>query len=174
MMPPDTVLIALTGATTGKTALLKIEACGNQSVTGILPSENHNSEFLLHYFKTQREVIFNKAWGGAQPHINQKYVKDYLVPLPPLQDQIRIADILSRTESLIAKRKESIRLLDDLVKSMFLDMFGDPYTNTKKWQMHRLEDLCGFITKGTTPKSKDIYRNMGKILPIFKSISYNG
>src|ERR1035437_2955968 len=47
LMPPETVLIALTGATTGLSALTKIEACANQSVTGILPSKNHNSDYLL-------------------------------------------------------------------------------------------------------------------------------
>jgi len=142
MMPPETVLIALTGATTGLTALLKIDACANQSVTGILPSKKHDSKYLFYFFKTQRSQILKKAWGGAQPHINQRYIKDYIVPLPPLEDQIRIANILSKAEALISQRKESLRLLDELLKSTFLEMFGDPVRNEKDWDEYKLNEIA--------------------------------
>jgi restriction endonuclease S subunit len=125
-MPPNTVLIALTGATCGLSALSKIEACANQSVTGILPSKNHVPEYLFHYLRTQRQRILDKAWGNAQPHISQAFVKDFRVPLPSLPDQLHIANLLSKAENLIAQRKESIRLLDEFLKSTFLEMFGDP------------------------------------------------
>jgi len=149
MMPPDSVLIALTGATTGLTALLKIDACANQSVTGILPSKKHHPKYLYYFFKTQRKKILSKAWGGAQPHINQKYVKDYLIPLPPLPDQIQIANILSKAETLIEQRKQSIALLDEYLKSTFLEMFGDPIKNSKKWGKKKLRDVCDKIQDGT-------------------------
>lgn len=132
MMLKDSVLVALTGSTTGKTAYLTFEACANQSVTGILPSKNHNSQYLYHFLKTQKEVIFRKAWGAAQPHISQQFVKDFKVPLPNLETQKRIAQVLSNCENLIQKRKESIELLDELLKSTFLEMFGDPVRNNKK------------------------------------------
>jgi type I restriction enzyme, S subunit len=141
MMPPNTVLIALTGATTGVTAILNISACANQSVTGILPSEKHCSQFLYYYLKSQREKILRKTWGGAQPHINQKYIKDFLVPLPPISDQFHIANILTKAENLISKRKESIRLLDEFLKSTFLEMF---YSNpeAENWDETRFEELA--------------------------------
>lgn len=143
IMPKNSVLIALTGSTTGVSALLKIEACGNQSVTGILPSKRHHPEYLYHFFKTQRKRIFNSAWGGAQPHINQQYVKDYIIPLPQdINDQVRIAFVLDKTETLIAKRKETIRLLDEFVKSVFLDMFGDPVKNEKRWEKKTLKSIA--------------------------------
>jgi type I restriction enzyme S subunit len=123
LMPPDTVLIALTGATCGLSALSKIEACANQSVTGILPSKSHIPEYLFHFLRTQRQRILDKAWGNAQPHISQAFVKDFKVPLPPLPDQLHIANLLSKAENLIAQRKESIHLLDEFLKSTFLEMF---------------------------------------------------
>ncbi|WP_299339191.1 restriction endonuclease subunit S [uncultured Psychroserpens sp.] len=141
LMPADSVLIALTGSTTGKSAYLTFEACANQSVTGILPSVNHDSQYLYQFFKTQKEAIFRKAWGGAQPHISQKFVKEYKVPLPSLDEQKRIAKVLSDCEALIAKRKESIALLDELLKSTFLEMFGDPVRNEKGWDLKTIEEF---------------------------------
>jgi type I restriction enzyme S subunit len=82
LMPPDTVLIALTGATCGLSALSKLEACANQSVTGILPSKSHIPEYLFHFLRTQRQRILDKAWGNAQPHISQAFVKDFVVQFP--------------------------------------------------------------------------------------------
>ncbi len=158
MLPKETVVIALTGATTGQVGILQIEASANQSVTGILPSESHYPKYLYYFLKTIRKKIKSDTFGGAQPHINQQYVKDIKIPIPEnYDDQIRIATLLSRAESLIAKRKESIRLLNELIKSTFLEMFGDPYFNVKKWPLKKLRDLCELITKGTTPKSKEIY-----------------
>lgn len=137
-MPPDTVLIALTGATCGLSALSKIEACANQSVTGILPSESHIPEYLFHFFRTQRQRILDKAWGNAQPHISQAFIKDFKVPLPSLSDQHHIANLLSKVENLIVQRKEGIRLLDEFLKSTFLEMFGDPVRNDKGWEINSI------------------------------------
>jgi len=141
MMPPETVLIALTGATCGLSALSKIEACANQSVTGILPSKNHSPEYLFHYLRTQRKRILGKAWGNAQPHISQQFVKDLVIPLPSLSDQIQIANILSKAETLIEQRKQSIALLDELLKSSFLEMFGEPSSNKNNWVTLTLKQL---------------------------------
>jgi type I restriction enzyme S subunit len=145
MMPADTVLIALTGATCGLSAISKIEACANQSVTGILPSKNHVPEYLFYYLRTQRQRILDKAWGNAQPHISQAFVKEFKVPLPPLSDQLHIANLLSKAENLIAQRKESICLLDEYLKSTFLEMFGDPEKNPKNLPFTELEKLCAVI-----------------------------
>lgn len=158
MMPAETVLIALTGATCGLSALTKIDACANQSVSGILPSENHNPEYLFHYLRTQRQRILDKAWGNAQPHISQKFVKDLVIPLPSVEYQTHIAQLLNKAENLIAQRKESILLLDEFMKSTFLEMFGDPEHNRKGYPFTSLENLCSVIVDcphSTPVKAKD-------------------
>lgn len=141
VMPPDTVLIALTGATTGVTALLKIEACANQSVTGILPSNNHDPKFLYFYLSSLRQKILGKSWGGAQKHISQGYVKDIKVPLPSLDEQRRIAAILDKADAIRRKRQESIHLTEEFLRSTFLEIFGDPVLNPKGWDTVRMEDI---------------------------------
>jgi restriction endonuclease S subunit len=135
MMPKETVLIALTGATTGVSALLKMEACANQSVTGVLPSPHHNPSFLLHFLRSIRPKILSDSYGGAQKHISQGYVKQLKVPLPPLTEQRRIAAILDQAEALRTKRRAALAKLDALAQSIFLEMFGDPITNPKNWPM---------------------------------------
>jgi type I restriction enzyme, S subunit len=158
LMPPDTVLIALTGATCGLSALSKIEACANQSVTGILPSKSHIPEYLFHFLRTQRQRILDKAWGNAQPHISQAFVKDFVVPLPSIPEQLHIANLLTKAENLISQRKESIRLLDEYLKSTFLEMFGDPVRNEKGWEIVSLNDMVtklGDGLHGTPEYSED-------------------
>ncbi|WP_431609267.1 restriction endonuclease subunit S [Chryseobacterium sp. 'Rf worker isolate 10'] len=171
LMPSNTVLIALTGATTGLSAILKIEACANQSVTGILPSSKHYPEFLYYYFKTQRQRIFNAAWGGAQPHINQKYVKDYIVPLPPIVEQIKIATILNKAEVLIKQCKESIDLLDVLLKSTFMRMFGNPVRNEKKWNIDFLSQFGEFKNGLNFSKSEKGFSYLCLGVGDFKNLS---
>lgn len=160
LMPKDTVLVALTGATTGLVGYLAIEASANQSVTGILPSKEHHPKYLYFFLKSQRQKMLGDAFGGAQPHINQKYIKDFKIPLPPLDDQIRIAHLLGKVEELIAQRKEHLQQLDDLLKSVFLEMFGDPVRNEKGWQTEPLEKL-GSINRGV---SKHRPRNDPRLL----------
>ena len=139
LMPPDSVLIALTGSTTGVVGYLTFEACANQSVTGILPSNNHIPKYLYYYLKSIRKKIVSEAYGGAQPHISQGYVKDLEIPLPPLPQQQKIANILDAADALRQNDKALIAKYDELTQALFLDMFGDPYLNINNWQ----EKTCG-------------------------------
>lgn len=141
LMPKDSVLVALTGATTGQVGYLTFEASANQSVTGILPSKEHYPRYLYYYFKTQRAKIMGDAFGGAQPHINQKYVKDFKIPLPPLDDQKRIAHLLGKVEGLIARRKQHLQQLDELLKSVFLGMFGNLFLNDRNFDVFTLDEI---------------------------------
>lgn len=153
LMPRKTVLIALTGATTGQTAILEFEASANQSVTGILPSKEHYPEFLFYYLRTQRTRILSLRYGAAQPHISQGFVKELEIPLPPLDIQRKIASILEKAESAKQKRQEANRLTDEFLKSTFLDIFGDPISNTKGWEYRKLGEALD-VRDGThdTPK----------------------
>lgn len=133
MMPPDTVLVALTGATTGKVGYLTFEACANQSVSGILPSPNHHPKYLYYFLLSQRKKILGDSYGGAQKHISQSYVQNIKVPLPDLPIQKKIAAILDKADSLRQKDKQLLEHYNKLAQSIFYDMFGDPIRNEKGW-----------------------------------------
>lgn len=173
LMPKDTVLVALTGATTGLVGYLAIEASANQSVTGILPSKEHHPKYLYFFLKSQRQKMLGDAFGGAQPHINQKYVKDFKIPLPPLDDQIRIAHLLGKVEGLIAQRKQHLQQLDDLLKSVFLEMFGDPVRNEKNWDKPELKAF-GKISTGNTPPRNEPANYDGHFIEWIKTDNITG
>ncbi len=90
-------------------------------------------------FRSKIKRITKKSVNQASFNISN--LKDIEFPLPPLPDQIHIANLLSKAENLIAQRKESIRLLDEFLKSTFLEMFGDPVRNEKGFDPITLGDL---------------------------------
>lgn len=149
LMPKDSVLIALTGTTTGKVGYLTFEASANQSVTGILPSKNHLPKYLYYYLNSIRKKVINDAYGGAQPHISQAYVKQIKIPLPSLENQKRIVQILDDASALRSKTKQLLIEYNLLTQSIFFDMFGDPVKNEKGWEIVDLIKLCEKITDGT-------------------------
>jgi type I restriction enzyme S subunit len=141
LMPPETVLIALTGATTGKIGYLTFEACANQSVTGILPSKRHFPKFLYYYLNSIRNRVLKDSYGGAQPHISQGYVKNLKIPLPPLEAQKKISAILDKADELRQNDKKILKKYDKLAQSVFLEMFGDPVRNEKRWEIIKFYQL---------------------------------
>lgn len=160
MMPPDTVMIALTGATAGKVGYLKFDACGNQSITGILPCESVDQRYLFYYLMSQRSKILSDCIGGAQPHISQGYVKDFVVPVLPISEQHDISRKLCMIDELIETRNQQILKLDELVKSRFIEMFGDPVNNSEGLPELTLPEL-GEFGRGV---SKHRPRNDPKLL----------
>ena len=75
------------------------------------------------------------AIGANYPAVSDAKVKASKIPLPPLDEQKRIAGILDAADALRAKRREALAELDTLLQSTFLDMFGDPVTNPMGWEM---------------------------------------
>ncbi len=110
----------------------------------IRPKSTINPKYLYHFFKTRffRESIEKAVQGANISNLKNEYIDDLKIPLPSLDDQIRIATVLTRAEKLIAKRKESIKALDKLLKSTFLEMFGDPVRNEKGWEKKRIDEIA--------------------------------
>ena len=134
MMKPDSVLIALTGATTGKVGYLTFDACANQSVTGIQPNDKFVPKYLYYYLLGIRQKILDDSYGGAQKHISQGYVKNLKIPLGTICEQREMAERFEHVDRIISLRQQEIKRLDDLIKARFVEMFGDPVVNDRGWQ----------------------------------------
>lgn len=120
-------------------------------------------KYLFMYFKCfWKESLRNTQYGSATNYIRMDNLTKFKIPLPPLSDQIRIAEILTQAETLIAERKKCIGLLDEYLKSVFLEMFGNPVRNEKGWEISNIGSQC--IVRGgkRIPKgSKLIKENTG-------------
>lgn len=109
-----------------------------------------SNEYLVQFLKNkafQRQKD-KYCTGAIQIAITNNGINKIKIPLPPIFDQIRIAAVLSKADALIAQRKESLHLLDELLKSTFLEMFGDPVRNEKGWGKKNLGDITSLITDG--------------------------
>ena len=115
--------------------------------------------FLKIALNSKLAYIINQSHGGVGlKHITKGKLEAVQIPVPPIGDQIRIATVLTRAENLIAKRKESIKALDEFLKSTFLEMFGDPVRNEKNWEHKLISDLCEEIVdcvNKTAPQSEE-------------------
>lgn len=129
IFPIGTLLFAMYGSV-GKVAFCGVELSTNQAILGIRLKEEAKEKLDLNYLKYwfQFNLLFfkSRAVGGILKNLSATIVRDFDIPLPSINDQKRIARILSECEKLIQKRKETIELLDDLLSSTFLEMFGDP------------------------------------------------
>lgn len=104
----------------------------------LVENGNANLEYLKNYLNYTN---LNKHIKGAtRGKLNKSVLENLLIPVPSLPDQLHIANLLSKAENLIAQRKESIRLLDEYLKSTFLEMFGDPIANKKKWKLLQVSE----------------------------------
>lgn len=85
--------------------------------------------------------MVRKSTGASYPAVSDTIVKDYSIPLPPIDEQRRIAAILDRADAVRRKRQEAIALTEELLRSAFLEMFGDPVTNPKGWNSGTILDV---------------------------------
>jgi len=90
--------------------------------------------------------------GSTRGKLTKTAANNIPIALPPLEEQRRIAAILDKADGVRRKRKEAIRLTDELLKSTFLEMFGDPVTNPKGWEVRELGDCVKDIESGWSPK----------------------
>ena len=145
LFPPHTVLVAMYGATIGACSILSYEAATNQACAAFLPNENVLPTYLYYFLSSKREQFVKDGVGGAQPNISAGYLKNVQFGLIPMQQQIDIVEKLDKVEKLIALRKEQLAKLNQLVKSRFVELFGDTPDEEKK----TMADICKIITDGT-------------------------
>ena len=164
IFPKGTLLFAMYGSI-GKMAFAGKELSTNQAILGIRPKNEKqlHLQYLKIWLERNKQKLINQGRGVALKNLSATMIRNIDIDLPPIDDQIRIATILSRAEAMIAKRKESIRLLDDLVRSVFLEMFGDPLRNEKEWNLKRLGNSIK-IKHGYAFKSEFFFENGKYIL----------
>ena len=143
-MPVGTVLLS-SRAPIGKVAIAAVPMCCNQGFKNLICSELIHNRYLYRWLKNQTVYLNDLGRGATFKEISKSIVEDIGIPLPPIGVQKKIADILDRATALIEKRKAQIAKLDLLVKSQFIQMFGDPVTNEQDFPFipfHNYMERC--------------------------------
>jgi type I restriction enzyme, S subunit len=149
------VLVSTVRPNLNGVALIPPELDGATASTGFSvlrarPALLHPS-YLFHWVKTADFIgdMVNKATGASYPAVSDRIVSESLIPLPPLPEQQRIAEILDRAEALRAKRRAAFEQLDGLTQAIFRDMFGDHTEILSKWSCAKLGSVLDFMTSGS-------------------------
>lgn len=121
-----------------------------RSVAVIKPNKNIIISRYLMYCLCGLNAYFNKeAKGVAQKGIYLKQLSKISIPVPPLQEQERIVTELDLLTGIIDKQKQQLKELDTLAQSIFYDMFGNPQTDERGWNMEKLSSICVSISDGS-------------------------
>lgn len=172
-MQKGDLVIAVSG-NPGLPAILQTDACIHDGFVGLrnLDRTRIFVDYLYCYLIFFKEQINNKAVGAIFKNLTTHQIADIEIPLPPLEEQRRIASILDKADAVRRKRKEAIALTEELLRSAFLEMFGDPVTNPKGWEIIRMAEVVSETQYGTADKAN----SEGEGIPILRmnNITYTG
>lgn len=167
VFPAGTLLYTIF-ATLGETCILNIDASTNQAIAGIqIKSGSILRDYLYYFLLSQKANVSAMGRGVAQNNINLKMLREFELPIPPLETQRHIAALLDKVTDLIAKRRAQLDKLDLLVKARFVEMFGDQRTNPKGWETGVIRDVVSEVKYGTSRPASEggayKYLRMGNI-----------
>lgn len=135
--------------------------CFSQDITALTPdAKKLDAGYLVQFLRTKESHFAKHARGATIQGITRQIVADLDIPLPPLEEQRRIATILDQAETLRTQRRQALAHLDSLTQSLFLDMFGDPVVNPKGLPVVKFGDV-GTLDRGI---SKHRPRNAPELL----------
>jgi type I restriction enzyme S subunit len=140
-----------------KVAAPEFSGVCSTDILPVRPGSQIDRSFLLHFLRTPAMVAHASklATGANLPRLSPKALAEFAVPLPPIEEQRRIAAVLDVADALRAKRRQALAKLDTLTQAIFIDMFGDPVANPKGWRRMPLGTLLDSIDSGKSPVCLD-------------------
>jgi len=142
---------------------------GNAMALDRLDTRRVDQSYLVHFLR--KRGFADIVSGSSQPQITRQGLSRLDVPLPSLEVQRRIAAILDNANAVRRKREHSLALADDFVRSVFLEMFGDPIVNAKGLRKQPLGKFGEVVTGNTPPRSDP--ENFGDAIEWIKSDNVN-
>ena len=144
LFPVNSVLVAMYGATAGKVGILGIEASTNQAVCAIFPNEKCLPKYLYYILRSQEETLLGMSVGGAQPNISQTIIKEFEIPLPPIEVQQQIVDELEGYQKIIDGCRQVVENYKPTIDI-------DP-----SWEMVELASALSNISNGSNYSSDQV------------------
>ena len=139
----------------------------------ILPKDGVSRDYLFYFLRTPDTVALatSRCSGANLPRLGPKQLASFQIPLPPFEEQKRIAGILDGVDALRATRREALGQLDTLLQSIFLDMFGDPVTNPMRWEVttvNRIASVQGGLQVTSKRRSLPIELPYLRVANVFR------
>lgn len=156
LLPKGTVMVCCIGATIGKVGIAERDVISNQQINSLIFDELQVYPKYGYYFcLTIKPLLLNRSSSTTMPIVNKSNFSEFEIPLPPLDEQKRIAAILDKADAIRRKRQQAIQLADDFLRSVFLDMFGDPVTNSKGFPIGTIRDFVETANYGSSGKASE-------------------
>ncbi len=154
LLPKGSVLLT-SRAPIGNVAIAGRDMCTNQGFKSLVPSDSVESSYLYYCMLAYSPKLEALGNGATFKEVSKKVVEEFKIPLPLLEEQKRIAAILDKADAIRQKRKQAIELADAFLRSVFLDMFGDPVTNPKGFSIGTIRDIVSTVNYGTSGKASE-------------------
>ncbi len=158
LVPKNSVLVCCIGSL-GKLAIADRELGTNQQINSVTFDESKvYPKYGYYALSLLKPILESMAPATTVAIVNKSKFEALNIPLPPLEEQKRIAAILDKADAIRQKRQQAIELADEFLRSVFLDMFGDPVMNPKGWETFPIDKISQVVTGNTPPRSeKDNY-----------------
>lgn len=155
LLPAGSVLLT-SRATIGFTAVTRVPMATNQGFANLIPGPLVTAEFLALWLPTQKATLLQLAGGTTFKEISKGNLRRISVPLPPLDEQRRIVDLLNRAAGIRRLREAALAKARETIPALFLSMFGDPATNPMGWTSGRFGSVVAEFRYGTSMKCHDV------------------
>lgn len=155
LIPAGNIIVP-TRMALGKVAINTVDIAINQDLKALIPIDQKklDKSYLMRFLESQASFLEKQGKGATVKGITLDVLRSLIVPLPPLEEQKRIAAILDKADAIRRKRQQAIKLADDFLRSVFLEMFGDPVTNPKGWEVRPLKEGITSIKSGWSAKGE--------------------
>lgn len=174
---PNTVTVAMYGATAGKSCIVKVPMTTNQACCNLtINDEVADYEFVYYSLKNDYTTLASLANGGAQQNLNAQIIKDYVLKMPSLADQRRIASILSSLDRKIELNNKINADLEEMAQAIFKNWFVDfePFKDGKfvdselgmipeGWKVSQIADISHILETGKRPKGGAVEKGIPSV-----------
>ncbi len=156
LVPKNVILISTVRPNREAITITREELYVSSAFAIVYPNENIDLKYLYYCLNTHSffSYLTKNSTGATYPTVNKNYVYDYSIPYVSIEKQQEIVSVLDKINSIIDADKKQLELLDETVKSRFIEMFGDPETNEKNWMVDRISS-CAKVIGGFAFKSSD-------------------
>jgi type I restriction enzyme S subunit len=154
LVKPGTLLLSYK-LSIGKVGVAQVPLYTNEAIAALSNLRKSVDPNFMYWALQHVDLLRGADRAAMGATLNKAKLKEIRFPVPPLVEQRRIAAVLDKADALRAKRRETIAKLDQLLQSVFLDMFGEPIANPKGWTQVQLMELGRIQTGATPPTAED-------------------